>query len=94
VVQSYWIHEGTGALSREAGSRASRCVAACGSTSCPLSWLDASLRRYSIYRVPSVVFFSSNDKSSDVAKHIDIKYFVVTDRVQDQIVEIDHLSIN
>jgi hypothetical protein len=29
----------------------------------------------------SVVFFSSNNESSDAAKHIDIKYFVVKDRV-------------
>jgi hypothetical protein len=38
------------------------------------------------------VFFSSN-KSSDAAKHIDIKYFVVKDRVQDQTIEIEHISI-
>jgi hypothetical protein len=41
----------------------------------------------------SVDFFSSNNKSSDVVKHIDIKYFVVKDRVHDQIVEIEHISI-
>jgi hypothetical protein len=35
----------------------------------------------------------SNNKSSDAAKHIGIKYFVVKDRVQDQIVEIEHISI-
>jgi hypothetical protein len=40
----------------------------------------------------SAVFFSSNNKSSDVAKHIDIKYFVVKDRVQDQTVEIERIS--
>jgi hypothetical protein len=40
----------------------------------------------------SVVFFLSNNKSSDTAKHIDIKYFVVKDRVQDQTVEIEHIS--
>jgi hypothetical protein len=39
-----------------------------------------------------VVFFLSN-KSSDAAKHIDIKYFVVKDRVQDQTIEIEHISI-
>jgi hypothetical protein len=29
----------------------------------------------------SAVFFSSNNKSSDAVKHIDIKYFIVKDRV-------------
>jgi hypothetical protein len=44
------------------------------------------------YDNKSTVFFSSN-KSSDADKHIDIKYFVVKDRVQNQTVEIEHLSI-
>jgi hypothetical protein len=39
------------------------------------------------------VFFLSNNKSSDATKHIDIKYFVVKDRIQDQTVEIEHISI-
>jgi hypothetical protein len=34
-----------------------------------------------------------SNKSSDAAKHIDIKYFVVKDRVQDQTIEIEHISI-
>jgi hypothetical protein len=41
----------------------------------------------------SAVFFSNNNKSSDVAKYINIKYFVVEDRVQDQTSEIEHISI-
>jgi hypothetical protein len=41
----------------------------------------------------STVFFLSNNKSSDAAKHIDIKYFVVKDRVQDQTIEIEHIII-
>jgi hypothetical protein len=40
----------------------------------------------------STVFFSSNNKSNDAAKHIDIKYFIVKDRIHDQIVEIEHIS--
>jgi hypothetical protein len=40
----------------------------------------------------SAIFFSSNNKSSDAAKHIDIKYFVVKDRVHDQTVKIEHIS--
>jgi hypothetical protein len=38
------------------------------------------------------IFFLSNNKSSDAAKHIDIKYFVVNDRIWDQTVEIEHIS--
>jgi hypothetical protein len=40
----------------------------------------------------STIFFLSNNKSSDAAKHIDIKYFVVNDRIWDQTVEIEHIS--
>ena len=38
------------------------------------------------------VFLSSNNKSSGAAKHIDIKYFVVKDRTQDQTVDMVHIS--
>jgi len=34
----------------------------------------------------------SNNKSSGAAKHIDIKYFVVKDRTQDQTVDMVHIS--
>jgi hypothetical protein len=44
------------------------------------------------YDNKSPVFFLSNNKSSDAAKHIDIKYFVVKDRVYDQTIEIEHIS--
>jgi hypothetical protein len=40
----------------------------------------------------SAVFFLSNNKSSDAAKHIDIKYFVVKDRVHNQTIEIENIS--
>jgi hypothetical protein len=40
----------------------------------------------------SAVFFLSNIKSNDAAKHINIKYFVVIDRVLNQTVEIKHIS--
>ena len=39
-----------------------------------------------------VVFLSSNNKSSGAAKHIDLKYLVVKDRVQDQTIKIQHIS--
>jgi hypothetical protein len=44
--------------------------------------VDSILRPLIIYYDnKSAVFFSSDNKSSDAAKHIDIKYFVVKDRV-------------
>jgi hypothetical protein len=55
--------------------------------------VDNILRPLTIYYDNKLaVFFSSNNKSSDDVKHIDIKYFVVKDRVQDQTVEIEHIS--
>ena len=40
----------------------------------------------------AAVFYASNNKSSGAAKHIDIKYHVVKDRVQDQTIKIEHIS--
>ena len=40
----------------------------------------------------AVVFLSSNNKSSGAAEHIDLKYLVVKDRVQDQTIKIQHIS--
>jgi hypothetical protein len=55
--------------------------------------VDSILRPLTIYcDNKSAVFFLSNNKSSDAAKHIDIKYFIVKDRVQDQTTEIEHIS--
>jgi hypothetical protein len=54
--------------------------------------VDSTSRPLTIYCDNKlVVFFLSNNKSSDAAKHIDIKYFIVKDRVQDQTVEIEHI---
>jgi hypothetical protein len=53
--------------------------------------VDNILRPLTIYCDNKSTFFFSSNKSSDVAKHIDIKYFVVKDRVQDQTVEIEHI---
>ena len=39
-----------------------------------------------------VVFYTSNNKSSGAAKHIDIKYHVVKDRIQDQTISVKHIS--
>ena len=38
------------------------------------------------------VFYTSNNKSSGAAKHIDIKYHVVKDRIQDQTIKVEHIS--
>ena len=38
------------------------------------------------------VFYASNNKSSGAAKHIDIKYHVVKDRIQDQTIDVQHIS--
>ena len=35
----------------------------------------------------AAVFLSSNNKSSGAGKHIDIKYFIVKDRTQDQTID-------
>jgi hypothetical protein len=57
--------------------------------------VDSTSRPLTIYCDNKlVVFFLSNNKSSDAAKHIDIKYFIVKDRVQDQTVEIEHIYIS
>ena len=39
----------------------------------------------------AAVFFSSNNKVSGAAKHIDIKYRVVKERIQDQTIKIEHI---
>jgi hypothetical protein len=38
------------------------------------------------------VQYAHNNRSSDAAKHIDIKYYVVKDKVQDQIINLKHIS--
>jgi hypothetical protein len=36
--------------------------------------------------------YAHNNRSSGAAKHIDIKYYVVKDKVQDQIINLEHIS--
>jgi hypothetical protein len=38
------------------------------------------------------VQYAHNNKSSDAAKHIDIKYYVVKDKVWDLIISLEHIS--
>jgi hypothetical protein len=39
------------------------------------------------------VCYAHNNKSSGVAKHIDIKYYVVKDKVRDHTISLEHISI-
>jgi uncharacterized protein YgiM (DUF1202 family) len=36
--------------------------------------------------------YAHNNRSSGAAKHINIKYYVVKDKVQDQIINLEHIS--
>ena len=38
------------------------------------------------------VQYAHNNKSSGAAKHIDIKYYVVKDKVRDQVISLKHIS--
>jgi hypothetical protein len=38
------------------------------------------------------VMYAHNNKISGAAKHIDIKYYVVKDKVRDQIINLEHIS--
>ena len=40
----------------------------------------------------SAVFYANNNKSSGAAKHMEIKYFIVKDRIQDHTIELEHIS--
>ena len=40
-----------------------------------------------------VVCYAHNNKSSGAAKHIDIKYYVVKDKVRDYIISLEHIRI-
>ena len=39
----------------------------------------------------TAVCYAHNNKSSDAAKHIDIKYYVMKDNVQDHIISLEHI---
>ena len=38
------------------------------------------------------VQYAHNNKSSGAAKHIDIKYYVVKDKVRDHVINLEHIS--
>ena len=39
------------------------------------------------------VCYAHNNKSSGAAKHIDIKYYIVKDKVRDHIISLEHIRI-
>ena len=39
-----------------------------------------------------VVCYAHNNKSSGATKHIDIKYYVMKDKVRDHIISLEHIS--
>ena len=39
----------------------------------------------------STLCYANNNKSSGVAKHIDIKYYVVKDKVRNHIISLEHI---
>ena len=38
------------------------------------------------------VTYTHNNKSSGAAKHIDIKYYVVKEKIQDRVINLEHIS--
>ena len=52
--------------------------------------ISKPLRLY--YDNKTAIFYTNSNKSSGAAKHIDIKYFVVKDRIQDHTIELEHIS--
>ena len=40
----------------------------------------------------ATVQYNHNNKSSGAAKHIDIKYYVVKDKVQDHVISLEYIS--
>jgi hypothetical protein len=44
------------------------------------------------YDNKTVIFFSHNNKSSEAAKHIDLMYLVMRERVQDHIINLEHIG--
>ena len=47
--------------------------------------------KFYCYNNPTVQY-AHNNKSSGGAKHIDIKYYVVKDKVRDHVISLEHIS--
>ena len=44
-----------------------------------------------VLRQPAAVFYAHNNKSSNAAKTIEIRYYVVKDKIQDQTISLEHI---
>jgi hypothetical protein len=44
------------------------------------------------YNNKAIIFFSHNNKSSGAAKHINLRYLVVRERVQDCTINLEHIG--
>jgi hypothetical protein len=55
--------------------------------------IDSIEKLFKIYcdNEPAVQY-SYNNKKSDVAKHINIKYYVVKEKIQDHTISLEHIS--
>jgi hypothetical protein len=53
--------------------------------------INEPLRLY--YDNNPAVQYAHNNRSSGAAKHIDIKYYIVKDKVRDHIINLEHISI-
>ena len=52
--------------------------------------IQKSLRMYC--NNEPAVFYAHNNKSSGAAKHIDIKFYVVKEKIQDHFITLEHIS--
>ena len=52
--------------------------------------ISKPLRLY--YDNKTAIFYANSNKSSGAAKHIEIKYFVVKDRILYHTIELEHIS--
>jgi hypothetical protein len=44
------------------------------------------------YNNKSIIFYSYNNKSSSIAKHVHIKYYVIKKIIHGQIIELEHIN--
>ena len=56
--------------------------------------VDSIERPLKLYYDNELVVFYAHNKSSGAAKHIDIKFYVVNEQVQDQIICLEHIRTN
>ena len=77
------------------------CYEASGQVTClkkfvpGLRVVDSIEKPLKLYRDnEAAVFYAHNNKSSGAAKHIDIKFYVVKEQVQDQTICLEHIRTN